>query len=306
MSRRWREWNCAVDHFLFETCDPQIAPLLRVGFACLMLINTLVWMRDPELWFLDAGVLTTATAQHLNDHARWSLFFWLPSSTLVIRWCLFALLIQSALLLMGCWSRFQMACIFVWLVSFQHRNPLICDAEDTLFRWFAFLMIFLPLDCGWSIGRYCTRNGLGCRTHQFVGPADAWALRLLQIQMSVVYLSATWNKLLGATWRDGTALYYVSHMTDHFGRLPGATQLFDSLWMVQLQTWSVLAIECLIPIGLWIGPTRRLAIMAGIGLHLGIELMMHLFLFEWVMVLGLLSFVKLKNHSQPADTLSGG
>jgi hypothetical protein len=293
----------ALDRFLFESCDVRIVPLLRIGFACLVIINTLVWMLDAELWFTDAGVLSSATAQHLNDRARWSLLFWLPSTLAVVKVCLSLLLLQSILLLVGCWSRFQMTCIFIWLVSFQHRNPLICDAEDTLFRWFAFLMVFLPLDCGWSLLSRIRANKLHINTKQSAtDPSAAWALRLLQLQMTIVYASATWNKLLGSTWRDGTALYYVSHMSDHFGRLPGSTWLFDSLWMVQFQTWAVLVVECLLPIALWIPQTRRLAIALGILLHLGIELTMHLFLFEWIMILGLLSFVKPQSRQRTAPS----
>ncbi|MCC6510406.1 MAG: HTTM domain-containing protein [Pirellulaceae bacterium] len=193
--------------------------------------------------------------------------------------------------------------IFFWLVSFQHRNPLISDGEDTLFRWFAFLMIFLPLDCGWSLWRrYRQRVGVPIREYT---SADAWALRLMQVQMSVIYASAAYNKLLGETWRDGTALYFVSYMNDHFGRLPLSTMLFDSLWLVRAQTWSVLAIEGLLPVALWIPRLRPWAIAVGITLHLGIELTMHLFLFEWIMILGLASFIQ-PHRAKVGSTLNQG
>lgn len=287
MKRLWQLFEERFDRFLFQSCDPRLAPLLRIMYAFLLIVYTLVWMRDGALWFSDSGVLTQATAQEIGGTGRVSLLFLLPGTAFIAYACLSVLLAQAVLLLLGCWSRFQMACIFVWLVSFHHRNPLICDAEDVVFRLFAFLMIFLPLDCGWSLVRRFSR-----RPRSVATSADAWALRLIQLQMSVIYASAAWSKLQGASWRDGTALYIVSHMTDHFGRWPSLTAWLDSAWLVHLETWSVLGIESCLPVALWLRPTRRIAIIAGIVLHLGIEASMHLFLFQWIMMLGLLAFVR--------------
>jgi hypothetical protein len=288
MMRMWRLLQRRFDHFLFQSCDPRLAPVIRIGYAVLLIIYTLVWMRDGQLWFSDDGLLTQATAEGINSGLRWSVLFWLPPTPTVIYACLSLLLAQAVLLLLGCWSRVQVACIFVWLVSFQHRNPLICDGEDTVFRLFAFMMIFLPLDCCLSLAaRFRSRAARRATT------ADAWALRLIQVQMTIIYASAAWSKLHGASWRDGTALYIVSHMNDHFGRWPGMVRWFDQLWLVQLQTWGVLTIEMLLPLALWLKPTRTMAIVVGIALHLGIEASMHLFLFQWIMIVGLLAFVRL-------------
>ncbi len=292
-------WLARIDRFFFATCDPSWAPVLRIMFAVMLIIVSAVWLRDAEHWFSDQGVLTRATAHHLNNYSRLSLLDWLPSTGPVVTLCLWIMLIQSACLLLGLYSRFQMICLFIWIVSFQHRNPLICDGEDTLFRWFAFLMIFLPLDCRWSIASW-----LHWSTPVAATSANAWALRLMQIQMTLIYASATWNKLWGETWQNGTALYFVSHMNDHFGRMPYSTRLYDSLWLVQLQTWGVLVVEAVLPILLWVPRLRTLAILLGIGLHLGIELTMHLFLFEWIMIFGLLTFFAVQKPKK-VESLAG-
>ena len=277
------------EQWVFQTCDPRLVPVLRIGFAILVAINALVWLRDASYWFSDEGVLTLASAIDINKHARWSLLFYLPSTPMVVNSCLALMLTNCLLLAIGCWSRWQMVCIFVWLVSFQNRNPIICDAEDTLFRCFAFYMIFLPLDCGWSVSQaWRRRRGLSIAE---VTSADTWAIMLMRFQMIVIYVSATCTKVWGSTWQDGTALYYVSHMTDLFGRMPAATPLFDNLFFVKAMTWGVVVIEGLLPLLLLIPRTRWLGVGLGIALHLGIELTMNLFLFEWLMMLGLVSFL---------------
>lgn len=287
-----------VKQWIFQTCDPRLVPVLRIGFAILVAINALVWLRDGSYWFTDEGVLTLGSAVDMNNHARWSLLFYLPSTPLVVKSCLALLLTNCVLLAVGCWSRLQMACIFVWLVSFQIRNPIICDAEDTLFRCFAFYMIFLPLDCGWSVSQRW-RRGRGQPIVETTS-ADTWAIMLMRFQMIVIYASATWTKAWGSTWQDGTALYYVSHMHDLFGRIPAATPLFDNLLFVKVMTWSVVAIEGALPLLLLIPRTRLLGVVLGIALHLGIELTMNLFLFEWLMILGLLSFLASDARARPS------
>ncbi len=280
----------AWDRFLFESCDPRIVPVIRVGFAILIVVQTCVAWVDAEFWFTDAGVLRVETAKRIMGSSGWSLFYVLPSTGPVIRFCLIALIAHSCMLLLGIWSRFQAVAIFLWLVSFQNRNPFIHDGEDTVFRLVAFMIVWLPLDAYWSVrrsgnGRSGSSGNLSCANR-----SSAWALRLIQIEMTAIYASTAISKLCGETWRDGTALWYVSRMTDNFGRgIP--SDFFDYYFVSAVSTWGTLLIEASLPLALWFRPTRKYAILVGVGLHLAIEFSMNLFLFQWIMILGLMSFV---------------
>jgi len=278
-----------LDRFLFESCDPIIASVLRIGYASLLIINVCVWMLDGNRWFSDVGVLKAGTVQHLSKIPYWSAFS-LSSSTEFVQIGLSILLFQSVLLLVGCWSRFQAACIFFWLVSFQHRNPLICDGEDTAFRLLAFFFIFLPLDHACSVTNLF-RSPISSKPDK----SQAWGLRLIQVEISAIYLSAGLSKLQGTTWRDGSAIFYVFSMDDYMGRLWLTDWVLDIPWIIRFATWAALSIEIALPFALWWKHSRLTAILVGIGLHFAIELSMNLFLFEWLMILGLLSFLK------PAD-----
>ncbi len=85
---------------------------------------------------------------------------------------------------------------------------------------------------------------------------------------------------------------HVSRIVD--GGLLRSLRLFDSLgessWGIAALTWGTLIVEGLLPLALWFRPTRHAAMVVGIAFHLLIELNMHLFLFEWIMIVGLLSF----------------
>lgn len=289
------QFKTRLDRFLFASCDPLMGSVLRIAYAALLIVYVAIWMIDGSRWFSDEGVVSAESVQRMHKIPSWSLFF-IASSTKCVQAGLVILLIQSCLLLVGCWSRFQMGCIFFWLVSFQHRNPLICDGEDTVFRLFAFFFLFLPLDHAWSLtARFRSRPA------RHSGPSSAWGLRLIQIEMTVIYLSAGWSKLQGATWRDGSALYYVSRMDDYFGRsvLPEST--FDIPWLIRIATWAALLTELALPFALWFKSTRRVALIAGIGFHLAIEFTLNLFLFEWIMIVGLLSFVRPEEWGSKRD-----
>ncbi|MFN7731335.1 MAG: HTTM domain-containing protein [Pirellula sp.] len=301
----WRFVRDTIDRFLFESPDPFIVPVLRIGFAVIVLIHTAVLWPDAERWFTDAGVLQSSTAQSIVGSHGWSVLSWLPSNALTIQACLAAMGLSAVLMLLGVFSRVQSAAIWVWLVSFQNRNPFLNDGEDVVMRLFAFFLIWMPLDRGWSLIR--RRSAL--KTSSNVS-STAWGLRLMQFEMAALYASTAICKWGGDTWHQGTATWYVARMGDNFGRwIPEAW--FDWPLFYRSTTWGALAIEAILPIALWFRWTRKWAILAGLALHLGIELSMNLFLFQWLMILGLLAFVvpsewipKRNSRSQPSSDLT--
>ena len=118
---------------------------------------------------------------------------------------------------------------------------------------------------------------------------DGWGLRLVQIEICVVLWSAGVEKLQGGMWWGGTAMYYVMHLDDFFGHLWVPQVAQNSLVVSRFLTWTSLWIEVGAPMLIWFKETRRPALIAIVLLHLGIEYMMNLFLFEWIMLAGWLT-----------------
>lgn len=286
-----KERLATLDRYLLQGGDPSVIPFMRIAYACLLLIHLATLWPNAEFWFTDNGVLSNQTAISLGSDNNWSLLFWLPNTPFVIKLCLGLMVIHSTLLLLGIASRFQVVCLFVWLVSFQNRNFLILDGEDTLMRLYAFFFIWLPLDQRFSFTNYIRRSNKSSKP-----TSTPWALRLFQFQIIALYASTSLCKLQGETWHDGTAMWYVSKMTDNFGRLIPAT-FFDVYGVSAMATWGALALELTLPLALIIPRTRKWGVIAGVMLHLGIELSMNLFLFQWFMILGLLSFIRTEDWS---------
>lgn len=281
--------NRLIDEWLFERCDPVLCSWLRIAGGLLLCVYFAMFWREAELWFSDAGLLQASTMQQLATYPQPSLLYWLPTDPTTVQTCLLICVLQAALLTAGVWSRFQAACLFVWLVSFQHRNGLICDGQDVLLRLFTFYWIFMPCDYRLSLGRWWRNRWRGVATPQ--SEPSAWALRLVQFQLTAIYLSTAWEKFQGVTWRDGTALFYVARMDDLYGRWALPDVWFETPWILAAMTWGVLALEAALPALLWYPPTRKWGVLAAALLHLSIEITMHIFLFEWLMLICLLAFV---------------
>lgn len=270
----------------FAERDPRLASVLRIGYGVLLLINLAMWAPDLRLWFSEAGLLPLAAAREIvNEHAPtvlgWVDAAWWPPA------CYGVLVAAAVLLTVGWHTRIQAIIVLIGLTSFQNRNYAIVDAEDTVFRMFAFYLALCP--AGWAFSldaRRRKRRGIAC------DPPIPWGLRLFQIQISVIYLSSALAKSMGEEWRSGTALYYVSRLDDSFGKFPVPAFPFEILWITKLLTWSVLILEWGLPVLLWLKQTRRAAIVVAIVFHLSIEYSMNLFLFHWLMILGILSFAE--------------
>jgi hypothetical protein len=163
------------------------------------------------------------------------------------------------------------------------------DAEDTLFRLLAFYLTLMPIGQRWSIDAWLWKR-LGKARKATRAPL--WPLRLLQIQMALVFWSAGLSKINGAAWLNGTALYYVARLDDYFGRFPLPSFLFAKTWLVAFMTWTVIVTELFVPVLIWFRETRRWALLAVVALHLAMEYCMYLFLFNWIMLVGWLAFVE--------------
>lgn len=293
-------WN----GFFHADLDLRTCALVRIGYAALVLVWLTVLYPDLSTWYGADGILPPSAAERTMPGGAWTLLALFPKSDAWLKGAYAMAIVHAFLLLVGFASRLNAAALFVWVVSFCHRNEVILDAEDTVFRLAGFFLILMPAGACWSLDAWLLRLrigdcGLRNDSHDTIrdpqsairnrGPA--WALRLLQIQMCVVFLSAGLSKLFSPAWQDGTAMYYVSRLTDYFGRFPTPGFLWETPWIVRLITWGVIAVELTIPILIWWKPARLWALAALLVFHLANEYTMHLFLFHWIMLTGWAAFL---------------
>ena len=110
--------------------------------------------------------------------------------------------------------------------------------------------------------------------------------------MATIYASTVCLKWTSADWRSGDALYYVARLDDLYGRFPMPAWLFETPTAWHVATWAVLACELFLPIALWVPRLRVTALVLAVCMHLALDYAMNLFLFQWIMLLGLVSFLE--------------
>ncbi len=290
-------WN----QFFFREADLSIFGPIRIAYATLMLLNVLAWWPNLEKWFSDDGVMTLAVSKMVIDSDSLTLFQWLPLTTTVV-WVCYAILIVALInVLLGCWTRLNLVVVFVLFTSFVHRNNLIFDGEDVMFRMMTFYLILSPAGHYLSLPHWIRRKKNSPAQVREVDLRPIWPLRLIQIQTTCILFFSGIEKLSGAQWLDGTALYYVSRLDDLFYRFPVPDFLFVSLPWIAFLTWSALVFELTVPLAVWFRPFRKYALVLVIMFHLSLDYMMNLNLFQWIMIVGWVSFIESGQKSTAKD-----
>lgn len=179
--------------------------------------------------------------------------------------------LSAACLLVGYWTR--TAAVFAWVLStsFANINPDIDNAGDTVRGIILFYLMLTPCGAVWSLDRVLERRR-GLRP----GPIwiSPWALRLLFIQMILIYFCNGIYKLTGADWRSGDSLHYV--LADVTLARFSASQFSLPTWLSRGLTWAVLVWEVGFPMWMLARHTRVAALAFGVVFHLAILATMEL------------------------------
>ena len=257
-----RRAAAAWERFWFAPEPAATIALLRIAIGCVTLVWGLTLLPDVDTFEGARGIAGGFTGARPLD------------------WCV---VVFAAGLIVGYHSRVCAAAAFACLAWFHHVDPWALNSGDALLRDILFLLALSPAGATFSID--ALRNRTPRRA--LVSP---WALRLVQAQVSVMYLAAVAEKLAGAPWRDGTAVSYPL-------RIPSITRLALPHWLTgspvgaHLLTWGVISIEAAIGILVWNRRARPYVLAAGVILHLGIELTLRAGLFSWVVLAAYVAFV---------------
>ena len=118
---------------------------------------------------------------------------------------------------------------------------------------------------------------------------------MLQVQLSLVYLSTVNAKLAGDSWREGTAVSYALRYEDML-IVPPPDWLTSNALLMNVATWGTLALELAIGILVWVKPLRRWVLVAGLLMHSTIMVTIGVGFFTPAMFVLYLAFV-------PPDTV---
>ena len=271
-----RAWN----EFFFQPQPPTPVALFRIAYGLLVIAALALLRADWFTWYGTRGMTTLETMQKMEPGTRINLFALMPPGDAWVEALFWVFLGFAVMLTAGFLTRLSSIAVFLCLCSVHERSLYILNAGDTLLRVTGFFLMFAPAGAAFSVDRWLRiRRG---KEGPEIAPKPPWAQRMIQIQLSLAYFVTFYFKTLGPGWLDGTALYYVYRL-DEFRRFPAPAFLQDPL-MVRLATWGTLGLEFALGVLIWFRELRYPILLAGAALHLSLEYMLNIPLFQWIIL----------------------
>lgn len=284
MSLRGRLSSAAAawDRFWFAPVDASTLALVRIGFGLVAFLWGLSLIPSLGAIFGERGILPHAPS---GRPGAWTLLAPLHSDLGLVL-MLVVLLIAAACLTVGYRTRLAAVLVFVAITSFDRRNPFVFNSGDDLIRILALCLALAPTGATLSLDAWRRE-----RAHFWSAPlVRAWSLRLMQVQLSVLYAASVWAKLRGFAWNDGTAVSYALRIKD-IQRFAAPDVLTHSVTASELMSYGTIAVEASLALLVWNRRARPWVLALGVLVHFSTEVTLRLGLFAWTLLVLYLAFL---------------
>ena len=271
-ARAWRT-------FWFRPTRAYPLGLVRIAFGLLIVVWTASLLPDLHDLFGTGGI----APEPLREPYRWTVFqIWPSDEALLVGWAV--LLIAAIAMTVGWHSRLAAIVVLVLVLSFQFRNPSAFNSGDVVIRVEAFYLALAPSGAALSLDqRRRTGSFWSAQTRA------PWVIRLLQLQLSIIYLASVRSKLSGHAWSDGTAVSYALRLDDML-LLPTPDVFSTNPLIVNVATWGTVALELSLGILVWNKRLRPWVLAAGVMMHTIIALTINVGFFSPAMMVLYLAF----------------
>jgi hypothetical protein len=273
MIKRW-------ERFWFAEVPSEAFALIRIVVGAAGLVSLIGFTPISMFWWPDGiaplpepgGVKSYLLESGFGEAAGWTLFLLLFAS--------------FACMTAGLFTGWAVAACFLGSVLQSRWNSLPLTSGHTVLV--AVLFCLLWANCGarlsfdtWRRGRSMIENA----------QQPIWPMRLIRAQIALLYATSGFFKLLGPAWRSGSAVHYTTEQ-NVYGRVFHVYGLPDNLdWALSLVTYATLFWELGFPFLLWHRLTRRLALLTGVAIHLGVWATMEVGPFTWVVLASYVAFL---------------
>jgi len=246
-------WN----RFWFEPRSTASLGVLRIAFGVVVLLWTISLAPDLNTFFTSSGIVPH------QPSIRW----WFdPLQTYPGRlalYCLYGVLLAGcACLLVGFRTRIASIVVFLGVLTLERRNTFVFNSGDLLVRNLAFYIALAPAGAALSLDRWRRARD----TFWDHPIRTQWAVRLIQLQLSVTYAATVWAKLRGTTWNNGTAVSFALRIGD-LQRFHAPGFITHNILASNLMTYGTLAIETSLAFLVWNRKARPYVLPLGVLMH---------------------------------------
>lgn len=284
-----RQW----DNFWFVPADPTLLGLIRVCTGLMLVYTHLVWGLQLEAFFGPDAWLTPELVETMQrDQIVWSYWWYVPTDMLwTAHYVSIAIL---TLFTLGVATRVTSILSFVVVISYINRTPCALYGLDQVNGFLTFYCCLGPAGDAVSMDRLMRRWWAGSTSDpSLLKPQPSVganiALRLIQVQMCVIYFFAGISKLLGAAWWTGDAMWLAFSNLEYQSN--DMTWLVHYPWITQLMTHTTVAWELTFWSLIWKPMCRPFVLTMAVLLHVGIGACLGMWTFGLIMLVGCMSFL---------------
>ncbi len=277
----WNGWS----QFFFDPQADLPPALFRFVFAMNALVMYAVRFRDWRFYFTDDGFLPVRGVLEILPEIFRPELSWFPQTAGAALAMNIGLIICLTLLLVGFLPRVSALIGFILHVGLIQRNYAIAYGADFITTFMFFSLIFIQSDRRFSLSAWLrSKNGRPIREksgtiEQIFSSAF---VRIMQIQLCLIYMYTGLEKMKGSSWWDGSAIWAVI----------GNQQIMfiDASWirnvplLLAAMTFTTLLFEIYFTPLVWIPALRKWILGLGILMHIGIALSIGLFYFSFGMM----------------------
>ena len=276
-----RAWN----RFFFGLVSAKPLGLIRILYGLIALANLGFCAVEIDHWYTDQGLLRGDEAWTIAGSSQPSLlhFYQGPIAARVA----FAVTATfAALLTIGWRTKLVSILYYLGMLTIHNRNLVSSSGADVLLLVNGFHLMLSPCGAAYSVDAWLDRRRRGTDASPLIVP---WALRLIQIQVALVYMGASILKAGGNLWINGSALHYVLN-NDEVTRFD-VRFLTEYPLLINAMTYSALAMEFALAFFLWSRWARPFVLYLGLMLHAGILVTINIPCFGELMWIGYLAFL---------------
>jgi hypothetical protein len=274
--------------FWFSAEPAYTLGLVRMAFGALTVYVTLDLLPGvPTLFSANGPVPSQSIANEFSwiNTFQFGIFqIWTSDTAVLIAWIL--LLLSAVSLTLGWHSRVSALLVWILFLSFLRRNPMILYAGDQVMTNTALILAISGCGAALSLDQR-RRNGRFWSAEERV----RWPIRLMQVQLSLIYFFSAQTKLIGEAWNDGSAVSFPWRVYRDWAIFPVPQWLAENPFLVNVATWGTMAIELSLAILVWNRHYRYWVLAAGVIMHTLIWLNMSVQFFGLAMFVLYLAWV---------------
>lgn len=269
--------------------DARPVALFRIAFGALMVKEALYHLALAGTFYSDQGIVSRSVLTQTPWVGGFSLMGDLPETWMALLFFILWGLIALGMML-GYRTRLLTVLNFICLLSTNNRNPILVSGAEMVMNALAFWSMFIPLGAAYSldarrVGRSYTQKPM----------IYAFPVRMLQLQVAIIYIMTTVIKLQGQSWPGGDALYLALQARLYVFPTGDWLLTHAPLEVLRALTSFTLLVEggfALLVFAPFLQPyLRGIGLLSGIALHIGIGLMMAIPNFPLVMLCSYLAFL---------------